>query len=42
MLTLLMLETDVTKYSGFRVNTVPADALAPKDTKASVGMVLVV
>ena len=38
MLTLLMLEME---HSGFgRVNTMPADALAPKVARASAGMVL--
>ena len=30
------------EYSGFGVNTMPADALAPKVASASVGMVLAV
>ena len=34
-----MLET---KYSSFGVNTMPADALAPKVARASAGMVLLV
>ena len=42
ILTLLMFDTEVTEYSGFRLNTMPADALAPKATRASVGMVLAV
>ena len=33
-----MLETE---YSGFRGNTMPADVWAPKFTRASAGMVLV-
>ena len=32
-----MLETE---YSGFRVNTIPVDALAPEFASASAGMVL--
>ena len=34
-----MLETE---YSGFGVNTTPADALAPKITRASVDTILAV
>ena len=34
-----MLETD---YSGFGVNNMPADALAPKVARASAGMVMAV
>ena len=30
------------EYSGFGVNTMPADALASKDTRASAGIVLAV
>ena len=30
------------EYSGFEVNTMPADALAPEVTRASTGMVLAV
>ena len=36
-LTFLMLEME---YSGLGVNTMPADALAPKVSRASAGMVL--
>ena len=39
LLTLLILEME---YSGFGVNTMPADALAPKLARASAGMVLAV
>ena len=39
VLTLLMLETE---YSDFEVNTMPADALAPKVSRASAGIVLAV
>ena len=39
ILTVLMLETE---YSSFGVNTMPADAPAPKVTRASAGMVLAV
>ena len=39
VLSLVMLETE---YSGFGINTMPADALVPKVTSASAGMVLVV
>ena len=38
-LTLLMLETE---YSGFGINTLPLDALAPKVTRASPGVLLAV
>ena len=39
MLTLVMLAIE---YSGFGVNTMPADALAPKVARAPAGMVLAV
>ena len=38
-LTLLVLKTE---HSGFRVNTIPADALASKVARASAGVVLAV
>ena len=40
MLTILMLETEY--IPAFGVNTMPDDALAPKDASASSGMVLAV
>ena len=39
ILTLLMMETDIQVLG---VNTMPADALAPKVARASAGMVLAV